>query len=101
MNVTLLASSSAEPCRREDVQQPERDAEGGQRAPQRVVRGRAHLSEDGLPLRSHGDHRQGGGQSVANLHSSVQIKFLSREIRQLQSIRDPKSFNLRCILQNS
>ena len=62
LNAPLLIAESR--CG-EDVQQPERDAEGGQRAPERVVRGRAHVSEDGLAFRRHGDHCQGGGQLAA------------------------------------
>ncbi len=55
----LACTSCSESGRREDVQQPEREPEGGERAPQRVVRGRPRLPEDGHAVPGHGDHCEG------------------------------------------
>ena len=48
-----------QPCRGEDLLEPGRDPEGGQSAPQRVVRGSSQVLSDRDALPGHGADSQG------------------------------------------
>ncbi len=49
---------------RKDLRQLGLDAEGGERAPERVVRGRLQVPEDGFTLRCDGENCQSGGKQM-------------------------------------
>ena len=74
----MLDGSFSEPGGREDVRQPGPDAEGGERAQERVVRGRLQVPEDGLALRCDGKDCQSRGQSKSFPATDVEINRASK-----------------------